>query len=195
MMRPANPCSQQSGFTLPEMLAAMLGVFVVVSAATGFLLTAMQRQVAVLQATALEAQHEALAEIMNDSIKSAVDFQIYQDAPTGASNGPLAPGNSSGDWLVCVNQNGTIRFHFDGAQIECQQTGNGAVQTRVFVGASRASPNNGQPNNDDQPDNAQNSHRPIFNLSNLGIVQAQWNVNTTVDQVPFNVFGVPLQMQ
>jgi prepilin-type N-terminal cleavage/methylation domain-containing protein len=183
MMRPANPCSHQSGFTLPEMLAAMLGVFVVVSAATGFLLTAMQRQVAVLQATALEAQHEALAEIMNDSIKSAVDFQIYQDAPTGSSNGPLAPGNSSGDWLVCVNQNGTTRFHFDGAQIECQQTGNGAVQTRVFTGASRGSPN------------GQNSHQPIFNLSNLGIVQAQWNVNTTVDQVPFNVFGVPLQMQ
>lgn len=173
----------------------MLGVFVVVSAATGFLLTAMQRQVAVLQATALEAQHEALAEIMNDSIKSAVDFQIYQDAPTASSNGPLAPGNSSGDWLVCVNQSGTTRFHFDGAQIECQQTGNGAVQTRVFAGASRASPNNSQSNNNDQPDNAQNSHQPIFNLSNLGIVQAQWTVNTAVDQVPFDVFGVPLQMQ
>jgi hypothetical protein len=177
------------------MLAAMLGVFVVISAATGFLLTAMQRQVAVLQATALEAQHEALAEIMNDSIKSAVDFQIYQDAPTGSSNGPLAPGNSSGDWLVCVNQNGTSTFHFDGARLELQQTGNGAVQTRVFAGASRASPNNGQLNNNGQPDNAQNSHEPIFNLSNLGIVQAQWTVNTTVDQVPFNVFGVPLQMQ
>ena len=195
MMRPSNPCSHQSGFTLPEMLAAMLGVFVVVSAATGFLLTAMQRQVAVLQATALEAQHEALAEIMNDSIESAVDFQIYQDAPTGASNGPLAPGNSSGDWLVCFNQNGTTRFHLEGAQIECQQTGNGAVQTRVFVGASRPSPNNGQPDNDEQPDNGQNSSQPIFNLSNLGIVQAKWNVNTTVDQVPFSVFGVPLQMQ
>ena len=167
----------------------MLGMFVVVSAATGFLLTAMQRQVAVLQATALEAQHEALAEIMNDSIKSAVDFQIYQDAPSSSGNGPLAPGNSSGDWLVCVNQNGTTTFHFDGAQIECQQTGSGAIQKRVFAGASRASLNN------DQPDNVQNSHQPIFNLSNLGIVQAQWNVNTTVDQVPFNVFGVPLQMQ
>jgi prepilin-type N-terminal cleavage/methylation domain-containing protein len=194
-MKPALPALHQSGFTLPEMLAAMLGVFVVVSAATGFLLTAMQRQVAVLQATALEAQHEALAEIMNDSIKSAVDFQIYQDAPTSSGNGPLAPGNSSGDWLVCVNQNGMTTFHFDGTEIEYQQTGSGAVQKRVFAGASRASANNNQPNNNDQPDNAQNSHQPIFNLSNLGIVQAQWNVNTTVDQVPFNVFGVPLQMQ
>jgi prepilin-type N-terminal cleavage/methylation domain-containing protein len=188
-MKPAKPSSQQSGFTLPEMLAAMLGVFVVVSAATGFLLTAMQRQVAVLQATALEAQHEALAEIMNDSIKSAVDFQIYQDAPTSPGNGPLAPGNSSGDWLVCVNQNGTTTFHFDGAQIECQQTGNSAVQKRVFAGVSRAS------SNSDQTNNAQNSNAPVFSLDKLGIVQAQWNVNTTVDQVPFNVFGVPLQMQ
>ena len=189
-MKPAKPCLRQSGFTLPEMLAAMLGVFVVVSAATGFLLTAMQRQLAVLQATALEAQHEALAEIMNDSIKSAVDFQIYQDAPTSSGNGPLAPGNSSGDWLVCVNQNGTTTFHFDGAQFEFQQTGNGAVQKRVFPGASRASTNS------DQTNSTQNSNKsPIFNLSNLGIVQAQWDVNTTVDQVPFNVFGVPLQMQ
>jgi prepilin-type N-terminal cleavage/methylation domain-containing protein len=189
-MKPVKPYLHQSGFTLPEMLAAMLGVFVVVSAATGFLLTAMQRQLAVLQATALEAQHEALAEIMNDSIKSAVDFQIYQDAPTGSGNGPLAPGNSSGDWLVCVNQNGTTTFHFDGTQFEFQQTGNGAVQKRVFPGASRFSSSDGQPTG------AQNSNNtPIFNLSNLGIVQAQWDVNTTVDRVPFNVFGVPLQMQ
>jgi prepilin-type N-terminal cleavage/methylation domain-containing protein len=189
MMKAARPCSHQSGFTLPEMLAAMLGVFVVVGAATGFLLTAMQRQAAVLQATALEAQHEALAEIMDDSIKSAVDFQIYQDAPASSGNGPLAPGNSSGDWLVCVNQNGTAVFHFDGTQILYQQTGNGAVQKRVFPGASRASPSS------DQTNSAQNSNKPIFNSSNLGIVQAQWDVNTTVDQVPFNVFGVPLQMQ
>jgi type II secretory pathway pseudopilin PulG len=190
MMQPAKPAWHQSGFTLPEMLASMLGVFVVVSAATGFLLTAMQRQVAVLQATALEAQHEALAEIMNDSIKSAVDFQIYQDAPRSSGNGPLAPGNSTGDWLVCVNQNGTTTFHFDGDQIECQQTGNGVVQKRLFPGASRASSNGAQNGNAQS-----NLKSPIFSVSNLGIVQAEWDVNTTVDQVPFNVFGVPLQMQ
>jgi len=188
-MNPAKPCSRESGFTLVEMLAAMVGGFLVVGAATGFLLTAMQRQAAVLQATALEAQHEALAEIMDDSIKSAVDFQIYQEAPTSSGSGPLDPGNSSGDWLVCVNQNGTTMFHFDGAQIECQQTGTGAVQKRVFPGASRAS------NSNAQNGNAQSNSKPIFSVSNLGIVQAEWNVNTTVDQVPFNVFGVPLQMQ
>jgi hypothetical protein len=75
-------------------------------------------------------------------------------------------------------------FHFDGAQIECQQTGNNVVQKRVFPGVSRASNNN-----------AQNNTEPIFSANNLGIVQAEWTVTTTVDQVPFNVFGVPLQMQ
>ena len=189
-MKPVIPAPRQSGFTLPEMLAAMLGVFVVVSAATGFLLTALQRQVAVLQATALEAQHEALAEIMNDSIKSAVDFQIYQDAPTGSGNGPLAPGNASGDWLVCVNQKGKTTFHFDGAQIEYQQAGSGSVQKRMFAGAARASTSGAQNGSAES-----NLKPPIFSVSNLGIVQAQWDVNTTVDQVPFNVFGVPLQMQ
>jgi len=159
------------------MAAAMLGVFLVVGAATGFLLTAMLRQAAVLQASALEDQHEELAEIMVDTIKSAVDLQIYQALPTNTGSGPLTPGNPSGDYLVCVNQDGTREFHFDGVQIEYQFTGNGVVQKRIFAGVSVAS-------KDDR----------IFN-SNQGILQAQWNVNTTVDQVPFNVFGVPLQMQ
>ena len=39
------------------------------------------------------------------------------------------------------------------------------------------------------------SSEPIFNTRISGIIQAQWNVDTTVDEVPFNVFGVPLQMQ
>jgi hypothetical protein len=163
------------------MVAAMVGVFLVVGAATGFLLTAMQRQAAVLQASALEAQHEALAEILDDSIKSAVDFQIYQQAPSPSSS-PLAPGNSSGDYLVCVDQQGTSEFYFDGTQIEYQQTQGKAVQKRLFPGVSQVSDAN------------TGRKVPVFNMY-LGIVQAQWDVDTTVDQVPFNVFGVPLQMQ
>lgn len=161
------------------MLAAMLGVFLVVGAATGFVLTAMQRQAAVLQASALEEQHEALAEIMDDSIKSAVDFQIYQGVPSSLAR-PLSPGNSSGDYLVCINQDGASEFHFDGAQIEYEQRYGGTVQRRVFPGVSQVTLNG--------------KNEPVFN-SSLGIVQAQWNVETPVDQVPFNVFGVPLQMQ
>jgi hypothetical protein len=159
------------------MLAAMLGAFLVIGAANGFVLTAMLRQAAVLQASALEAQHEALAEIMDDSIKCAVNLQIYRAAPTIAGSEPLAPGSSSGDYLVCVNQDGTREFHFDGTEIVYQLTEKGAVQKRVFTGASLVDGNTS-----------------IFN-ANFGIVQAQWNVATTVDQVPFSVFGVPLQMQ
>ena len=157
----------------------MLGVFLVVGAATGFLLTAMQRQAAVLQASALEEQHEALAEIMDDSIKSAVDFQIYDGTPPGLAS-PLSPGNSSGDYLVCVNQNGTSEFHFDGTEIDYQQKQGSVIQRRVFPGVS--------------PVIQDGQSEAVFN-SKLGIVQAQWVVETTVDQVPFNVFGVPLQMQ
>src|SRR5260221_11841557 len=113
------------------MVAAMFAVFLMVRAATGFLVTAMQRQVAVLQAVALEAQHEALADIMDDSIKSAVDFQIYQQAP-GSDSSPLPTGNSSGDYLVCINQQGTSEFHFDGMQIEYQQTQGKVVKKRLF---------------------------------------------------------------
>jgi hypothetical protein len=164
------------------MLAAMLGVFVVMGAATGFLLTVMQRQAAVLQASALEDQHEALAEIMNDSIKSAVDFQIYATAPSDLGGGSLMPGNSSGDYLVCVNQQGTRVFRFIGTTIDYKQIENGAVQDQLFPGASRVSKSGNE------------SGEPIFN-SNLGIIQAQWNVDTAVDRVPFNVLGVPLQMQ
>jgi type II secretory pathway pseudopilin PulG len=181
-VNPTRPYHRQSGFTLVEMLAAMLGVFVVIAAATGFMLTAMQRQAAVLQASALEEQHEALAEIMDDSIKSAVDFQIYQAAPPNLGSSPLTPGNPSGDYLVCINQEGTSVFHFDGSQIEYRQTGSGAVQRRLFPGASRV------------PNGTSDPGKPIF-ISTLGIVQAQWTVETTVDQVPFDVFGVPLQMQ
>ena len=166
------------------MLAALLGVVVVVGAATGFLLTAMQRQVAVVQASALEAQHEALAEIMDDSIKSATDFQIYQATLPNVSSTPFPPGDAAGDYLVCANQDGTRVFHFDGSQIEYQLTVNGATQKRAFTGASRV-PKNSQSGAGD----------PIFIITTVGIVEAQWNVDTTVDRVPFNVFGLPLQMQ
>ena len=166
------------------MLAALLGVVLVVGAATGFMLTAMQRQAAVLQASALEEQHEALAEIMNDSIKSATDFQIYQGNPPGLIS-PLPPGNASGDYLVCVNQTGTSEFHFNGTAIEYQLTltQGHSVQKKVFPGATQAK------------DDSSKQSVPVFMNSNLGIVQAQWLVDTTVDEVPFNVFGIPLQMQ
>jgi len=160
------------------MLAALLGVFLVTGACTGFLLTAMERQAAVLQAAALEGQHEALAEIISDLLKSTVDFQIYETAPAKLETEKLIPGLPAGDCLVCFAQGGTSEFYLKGNQVEYDRFVNGAIQTRVFSGVSKI---DGQ---------------PLFSISNkLGIVQAQWNVTTTIDLVPFNVYGMPLPMR
>src|SRR4029077_244424 len=80
------------GFTLVEMLAALLAAVVVIGAATGFMLTAAIRQIKVLAANALEAQHESLAEAMALSIRSATSFQIYAVDPGIKFGSSLAPG-------------------------------------------------------------------------------------------------------
>ena len=165
----------ESGLTLVEMLAALLGVFLLASAGTGFLLTAMQRQTAVLRAAAMEGQHEALAEIMSDALKSAVDFQIYDSGPANSKSEPLTPGVPAGDCLVCIGQGVTYAFYLIGDQIQCDQMVNGSVQTRIFSGASKVG-------------------QSLFNM-NRGILQAHWNLTTAVDSVPFNVYGMPLPMR
>ena len=68
------------GFTLVELLAAITSIVVVLSAATGFLITVIARQRAVLEASQLEAVHSQLADIMYDAMKTAEDFQIFPDA-------------------------------------------------------------------------------------------------------------------
>ncbi len=61
--------NSELGFTLVEMLAALVAAVVIIGAATGFMLTAAIRQLKVLGANALEAQHESLAETMSVSIQ------------------------------------------------------------------------------------------------------------------------------
>ena len=68
--------NSELGFTLVEMLAALVAAVVIIGAATGFTLTAAIRQFKVLGANALEAQHESLAETISVSIQSATAFQI-----------------------------------------------------------------------------------------------------------------------
>ncbi len=88
------------GFTLIEMLAALLAAVVVMGAATGFMLTATIRQFKVLRANTLEAQHESLAEAMAVSIKSATVFQIYAVDPGIKFGSSLAPGEPEGDFYA-----------------------------------------------------------------------------------------------
>jgi hypothetical protein len=105
------------GFTLVEMLAALLTAVVVIGAATGFMLTAAIRQFKVLGANTLEAQHESLAEAMTVSIKSATVFQIYTLDPGIEFGSSLAPGEPEGNFLVCKRPGSVEEFGFSGNRI------------------------------------------------------------------------------
>jgi type II secretory pathway pseudopilin PulG len=147
---------RERGFTLIEMIAALIGAVVIIGAATGFMLTAAIRQYKVLSANALEAQHESLAEAMSASIKSATAFQIYATDPGIKFGSPLPPGESPGNLLVCVRSD--------------------LVEVFAFYDASTI------------------GGTPLFD-TNLGIIQAHWNVTTSFDLVPFSVYGLPIPMQ
>lgn len=168
---------REYGFTLVEMLAALIAAVVVIGAATGFMLTAAIRQYKVLSANVLESRHESLAEAMSISIKGATAFQIYQTDPGIQFDiRSLPPGSPTGNLLVCQRAGLIEEFAFSGTQITYTQLDGGNARAKYFDGAST-------------PDGA-----PLFN-SNLGIVQAHWNLTTSLDLVPFSVYGLPLAMQ
>jgi type II secretory pathway pseudopilin PulG len=164
------------GFTLVEMLAALIAAVVVVGAATGFMLTAAIREFKVFEANALEAQHESLAEAMSTSIQSATAFQIYAMEPAIKFNSPLAPGEPEGNFLVCKRVGLVEEFAFAANRIAYTELDGGNSRTRYFGYANTT-------------DGAS-----LFN-TNLGIIQAHWNVTTPIDLVPFSVYGLPLPMR
>jgi Tfp pilus assembly protein PilV len=164
------------GFTLIEMLAALLAAVVVIAAATGFMLTAAIRQFKVLGANTLEAEHESLAETMTASIKSATAFQIYAADPAVKFGSSLTPGGPEGNFLVCKRLGLVEEFVFAGNQISYTQLDGGTPRTRNFDYASTT------------------GGASLFN-TNLGIIQAHWNVTTSIDLVPFSVYGLPLPMR
>jgi hypothetical protein len=164
------------GFTLVEMLAAVIAAVVVIGAATGFMLTAAIRQFKVFGANTLEAQHESLAEAMAVSIKSATTFQIYAADPGIEFGSALAPGEPEGNFLVCERPGSVDEFGFTGNQISYTQLDGGEPRKRYFAYASTV------------------GTTPLFN-ANLGIIQAHWNVTTSIDLVPFSVYGLPLPMR
>jgi prepilin-type N-terminal cleavage/methylation domain-containing protein len=168
---------REYGFTLVEMLAALIAAVVIIGAATGFMLTAAIRQYKVLNANALESRHESLAEAMSASIKSATAFQIYPTDPGIRFALPsLPPGASTGNLLICKRAGLIEEFALSGNQITYTQLDGGNARVRYFDGASTT------------------GGSPLFD-SNLGIVQAHWNLTTSLDLVPFSVYGLPLAMQ
>jgi prepilin-type N-terminal cleavage/methylation domain-containing protein len=169
---------RECGFTLVEMLAALVAAVVVIGAATGFVLTAAIREFKVLGANALEARHESLAEAMLVSIKSATAFQIYPTDPGIKFGSSLTPGKSTGNLLVCVRADLGLEEEFllSGNQIVYTQLDGGPPRAKYFDYVSTS------------------GGVPLFD-TNLGIIQAHWNVITSLDLVPFSVYGLPLRMQ
>jgi type II secretory pathway pseudopilin PulG len=175
-MNVVTPRKREFGFTLVEMLAALIATVAVVAAATGFMLTAAIRQFKVLGANALETQHESLAEAMSTSIQSATAFQVYAAEPAIKFNSPLAPGEPEGNFLVCKRAGLVEEFAFAGNRITYSELDGGNPRARYFGYASTI------------------GGASLFN-TNLGIVQAHWNLTTPIDQVPFSVYGLPLPMR
>jgi type II secretory pathway pseudopilin PulG len=172
-----------SGFTLVELLAAIISIVVVLSAATGFLITVMARQKAVLEASQLEAAHSQLADIMYDAMKTAEDFQIFADATRVPANlqTPYGEGIPAGKVLSCRRSGIQRDFEFrDGASGsgEIIQTTTGFARAPVVKTFSAAQPPPGG----------------IFSMKN-GLLQAHWSAVTSMERLDFNVYGTPLNMR
>jgi type II secretory pathway pseudopilin PulG len=172
----------ERAFTLVELLAALGAVVVVLAAATGFMLTAVLRENAVLEAERLEAMHDDLAQTMVRAIKTAAAFQIYADH-SQYQPGQLANGVRAGNFLVCLRTDpaGTQTesgFELSGNQIVyTKNVAAGTTMVRTYANARI-------------PSGAVN----LFNME-LGIVQAAWEVETRQDLVPFRVCAMPLVMR
>jgi hypothetical protein len=113
---------------------------------------------------------------MSVSIKSATAFQIYMAEPGIKFNSSLAPGDPEGNFLVCKRAGLVEEFAFAGDRITYTQLDGGNPRTRYFDYASST------------------GGASLFN-TNLGIIQAHWTVTTSIDLVPFDVYGLPLPMR
>lgn len=172
-----------AGFTLVELLAAIISIVVVLSAATGFLITVMARQKAVLEASQVETAHSQLADIMYDAMKTAEDFQIFADATRLPSNlqTPYGEGIPAGKVLSCRRSGIQRDFEFrDDASGsgEIIQTTTGFARAPVVKTFSAAQP----------------SPSGIFSMKN-GLLQAHWSAVTSMERLDFNVYGTPLNMR
>jgi type II secretory pathway pseudopilin PulG len=172
-----------AGFTLVELLAAIISIAVVLGAAIGFVITVMARQKAVLEASQLEAAHSQLANIMYDAMKTADDFQIFADATRlpGVLQTPYGEGVPAGKVLSCrasgIQRDFEFRDEASGPG-EIIQTTTGFARTPVVKTYAGVQP----------------VAAGIFSMKN-GLLQAHWSVVTSMERLDFNVYGTPLNMR
>ena len=174
------PKRTNGAFTLVELLAAIASGVVVLGAATGFMITAVARQKAVLSAVQLEASYDNLASILASTIKTADSFQIFADRAVFEAD-RQGPGVPSGNFLSCwrVDAGGQqveSDFEFAKDKIVYTLLADGGVTTRTYPGVE---PGSGP---------------AVFNMK-LGLVEAEWNVVTPIDLIPYRVYAMPLDMR
>src|SRR5262249_29833545 len=185
---------RERGFTLVELLVAIVSLVAILGAATGLAITAIARQKVAFDASQLEATHTELAKAIFYAIKTADSFQIFDDA--GSVNlsplGSYGVGSSSGDYLSCrhsfddggahgelVDQHSEFaRTSLDGSAtlvrtVRLLSSCRREIRTE-FAGVITA--------------------RPIFSMKN-GIPQAHWSIATSLDRADFDVYAMPLSMQ
>jgi type II secretory pathway pseudopilin PulG len=187
------PLHRQKGFTLVELLVAIVSMIVVLGAATGLAVAAIGRQKIALDASRLEANHAELANTISSAIKTADNFQIFVSG--NSANLPqisfYGAGSPSGDYLSCrhtfSSSGGSETIEQDFEFIAGTKGGSGTlVQTVRFLLTG-------------QPDIRRDfsgiiATNPFFSMKN-GIPQAHWSVATTLDRVDFNVYAMPLSMR
>jgi Tfp pilus assembly protein FimT len=186
--------SRKRGFTLVELLVAIVSLVAILGAATGLAITAIARQKVAFDAAQLEATHTELAKAIFYAIKTADSFQIFDDAGSvnSSSLSSSGVGSSSGDYLSCrhsfddggvpgelVEQDYEfVRTSTDGSgtlvrTIRFSSSGRREIRTE-FAGVIAA--------------------KPIFSMQN-GIPQAHWSIATSLDRADFDVYAMPLSMQ
>lgn len=172
----------ERAFTLVEMLATVVGLVMVLSAATGFMLTVCLRQAAVLEAQRLEELHDGLAQTMGKAIKTADAFQIYPDR-AHYHGGQPSSGSRTGNFLVCLNTDADglafeTDFEWSGEVMICTEAAGGVVRRVRTYPHTRPAP----------------GASGLFNMD-LGLVQATWEVETRLDLIAFHVCAMPLVMR
>jgi hypothetical protein len=174
---------RSAGFTLIEILAALISTVVVLGAATGFVLSCVARQKITLSGSSQEARHSLLAQTISSTLKTADDFQIHA-ALAGSSDSGFGPGGSKGAVLLCqtLAEEGSVlhvfRFNSElSALVHTATFPSGKSVTRTYEGAQLA------PN-----------EQAVFNMR-MGVPHAVWQVRTELELIDFHVCAMPLKMR